>query len=101
MSLGTFLAILGGVAAFLLGIWLGLPGRYEQSQRDIERAMEQGGAHRNKAKRHFTPLDWFRKDQRGSERRAGRHRFRTAAPERRDDQSSRRSGSSSEGDDGQ
>ena len=98
MSLGTFLAILGGVAAFLLGIWLGLPGRYEQSQRDIERAMEQGGAHRNKAKRHPTPLDWFRKDQRGSERRAGRHRFRTAAPERRGNQPPE---PSPEGDEGQ
>jgi hypothetical protein len=81
-----WLAILGGVAAFLIGIWLGLPGRYDQTQSDIERAMEQGGAKRNRVRRVFTPIDWFRKDRKGSEKRRTRSPFRTAAPDRdRDD----------------
>lgn len=76
------LKILGGIAALALGVWLGLPGRWEQSQRDIERAMDQGGAHRNKVRRHFTPLDWLRKEKKGSERRRTRRHFHTAAPRR-------------------
>lgn len=48
--------------------------------------MERGGSHRRKAKRHFTPLDWLRKDRRASERRISqnRRRFTTAAPDRDD-----------------
>jgi hypothetical protein len=75
------LKILGAVAALLLGIWLGLPGRYTQSREDIERAMDRGGARRNLTKRHFTPLDWFRKEERGSQKRRQRRHFRTAAPD--------------------
>lgn len=78
------LKILGGVAAFLLGIWLGLPGRYDQSVREIERTMEQGGGERRRATRHFTPLDWFFRAQKASDRRRQRRHFRTAVPERRD-----------------
>ncbi len=73
--------IILGVLALALGIWLGLPGRYTQTTDDLNRAMERGGARRNTVKRHFTPLDWFRKEERGSERRRQRHHFRTAAPE--------------------
>lgn len=85
MELG--LKILLGVLAVGLGIWLGLPGRYEQTPEDIDKAMDRGGARRNQVKRVFTPLDWFRKDKRGSDRRRERDRrpFRTAAPRRRDD----------------
>jgi hypothetical protein len=77
------LKILLGVAALLLGIWLGLPGRYTQTPEDIDKAIERGGARRNTVKRHFTPLDWLRKDQRGSEKRRQHRHFRTAAPEKR------------------
>jgi hypothetical protein len=77
------LKILLGIAAVALGIWLGLPGRYTQSVDEIEKAMERGGARRNTVKRHFTPLDWFRKEQKGSDRRRQRRHFRTAAPEDR------------------
>jgi hypothetical protein len=76
------LKILLGIVALALGIWLGLPGRFTQSTDDLEKAMERGGARRNTVKRHFTPLDWFRKDQKGSDRRRPRRHFRTAAPER-------------------
>ena len=71
-----------GILALGLGVWLGLPGRYEQSTEELEKAMERGGARRNQVKRHFTPLDWFRKEQKGSDRRRQRRHFRTAAPER-------------------
>jgi hypothetical protein len=49
--------------------------------------MERGGSHRRKVKRHFTPLDWLRKDRRASDRRIAdrRQRFRTAAPDRDED----------------
>ena len=79
------LLVLAGLAAVALGFWLGLPGKYEQTPDEIEKAMDRGGARRNQVKKVFTPLDWFRKDKRGSQRRidAGRRRFRTAAPETR------------------
>lgn len=75
------LKILLGLAALALGIWLGLPGRYVQTPDELNKAMERGGARRNTVKRHFTPLDWFRKEQKGSHRRRQRRHFRTAAPE--------------------
>lgn len=78
------LKILLGVLAVGLGIWLGLPGRYEQTPDEIEKAMDRGGAKRNQVKKVFTPLDWLRKDQRASNRRAQRRYFKTAAPERKD-----------------
>ncbi|MDT8340041.1 MAG: hypothetical protein RQ751_00895 [Longimicrobiales bacterium] len=79
------LKIVIGLAAVGIGVWLGLPGRYEQTQEDIEKAMDRGGVRRNQVKRVFTPLDWLRKEKRGSDRRREmqRRRFRTAAPERR------------------
>lgn len=77
----TILMILGGVAALALGIWLGLPGRYDRPQEDIERALEQRSIRSKRVKRHFTPIDWFRKEERGSSRRRQQRRFRTAAPE--------------------
>lgn len=82
--MSLLLNILVGIAAVALGIWLGLPGKYEQSEEDIEKAMERGGARRNQVKRVPTPLDWLRKDKRGSDRRieAGRRRFRTALSEK-------------------
>lgn len=79
------LKILGALAALGLGIWLGLPGRYERSQEEVDRLLEHGGGERRWAKRHFTPLDMLRKERRGSDRRAGaRGTFRTVRPERRD-----------------
>jgi hypothetical protein len=80
-----FLEILLGILALALGIWLGRPGRYTQTTDDVERAMERGGARRNTVKRHFTPLDWFRKEEKGSHRRRRRRHFRTAAPEKKGD----------------
>lgn len=56
-----FLKILGGVLALALGIWLGLPGRYQQRHEEIERTMELGIGRTRKVKRHFTPLAWIQR----------------------------------------
>lgn len=81
--MGLFLMILGGVAAFALGIWLGL-GRYDQSTSELDRRLGEKG-HRRKAKRHFMYLDYLRPGSKGSERkkRGRRGRFHTVAPKRR------------------
>jgi len=78
--------IILGIAALGLGVWLGLPGRYEQNDRDIERAMDQGGARRNSVRKVFTPLDWFSRSKRGSARRREPSRFSTAAPRSKQDE---------------
>lgn len=81
----AFLLILGCVLALALGIWLGMPGRYSQTPEEMEQLMERGGRLRSRTvQRHFTPLDWWRKDRRASERRIeeNRRRFRTATPEK-------------------
>ena len=79
------LKILGAVAALLLGVWLGLPGRYQRDLREIDKVMDRGGRERKKVRRMRTPLDWFRKDPKGSDRRRRRRHFKTAAPDRRND----------------
>lgn len=78
------LKILGAVAALLLGVWLGLPGRYERDLREIDKVMEDGGRERKRVNRMRTPLDWFRKDAKASDRRRSRRHFRTAAPRSED-----------------
>ena len=57
--------IIGGILALLLGIYigLGLPG---MSGRE-DRVLPKGKTRRKK--RHFTPLDLLRKEERGSDRR--------------------------------
>lgn len=79
------LKILGGVLALAFGVWLGLPGRYEQDEEELGRLLERPGGSPRRAKRHFTPLDWLRNEKRGSDRRRAEttRRFRTAAPKRR------------------
>jgi len=55
------LEIVGGLVALGLGIWLGLPGRYEQSVDEVESRMLEGRGRSRKAKRHFTPLAWIQR----------------------------------------
>lgn len=75
------LKILIGVAAVALGVFLGRPRRYDKTQNEVDRALEQGRGRRQWTQRHFTPLDLLRKDERGSERRRGdRSRFQTTIP---------------------
>ena len=69
------------------GVWLGLPGRYEQSAEDIEELMQSGGARHRRAKRVFTPLAWMQRKAGASRvhRRGGRQRgtFKLESPEDR------------------
>lgn len=55
------LKILAAVAAVGLGVWLGLPGRYEQDLDELERNMLTGIGRTRKVKRHFTPLAWLQR----------------------------------------
>ncbi|MCA1789759.1 MAG: hypothetical protein LC667_07845 [Thioalkalivibrio sp.] len=81
--------VVSGILALGLGIWLGLPGRYQQTPDDIDRIMSQGGARRRKTKKMFTPLAWFqRKANARSERSSrrtggGRRGFSLERPEDR------------------
>lgn len=82
------LKVVLGILALGLGIWLGLPGRFEQSTEELEKLMERGGSKRRKVKRHFIAIDRFRKDELASDRRRAetRRRFRTAVSESDDDE---------------
>jgi hypothetical protein len=78
-----FLQILGAVAALALGIWLGLPGRYEGRREDIERAMDTPGGSSRKVRRVFTPLAWIQRKidvSSGGGRAQGRRGFRLERP---------------------
>jgi hypothetical protein len=76
-----------GIVGLAVGIWLGLPGRYDQTPDDIERLMARGGGtRRRRARREISPLAWIqRKLSAGgrppqSSRRKG---FRLESPEER------------------
>ncbi|MEX2465601.1 MAG: hypothetical protein WD995_01740 [Gemmatimonadota bacterium] len=80
--------VVSGVLALGLGIWLGLPGRYEQTPEDIERIMGEGGRRRRKTKKMFTPLAWFQRKanartERSARRSGGRRSFSIERPEDR------------------
>jgi hypothetical protein len=82
------LKILGGLAALGLGIYLGLAGQYRPDPDEIERALTGEGRPR-RAKRHFTPLGWLRKNEERSShvrrRRAPTGRFNLYSPESKKD----------------
>jgi len=63
------LKIVGAILAVGLGIWLGLPGKYEPDLDELERNMVSGVGRTRKVKRHFTPLAWIQRklSARGSE----------------------------------
>ncbi len=69
------LKIVAAIAAVGLGVWLGLPGRYEQPLEDIERTLEDGFGRPRKVKRRFTPLAWVQRkisvSSGGQQRRKG------------------------------
>lgn len=61
-----FLKILGAVLALALGLYLGGAGEYRVDEEELDRTLSSGGRSR-RAKRHFTPLGWLRKnDERSS-----------------------------------
>ena len=77
-----FLQILGGLAAVALGFYLG-NGRYTQSQAEIEARL--GGGKPRRAKRHFMWLNYFKADERASDRRRTRPRFKTVVARDKND----------------
>ncbi len=82
-----FVKILGGLLALGIGLYIGLPGRYESDPEELDRALGPGGRTRT-VRRAFTPLGWLRQTQeRGSHSRRMRSsgRFSLVAPERPED----------------
>jgi len=77
-----FLQILGALAAVALGFHLG-NGRYTQSQQEIEARL--GGGKPRRAKRHFMWLNYFRADERASDRGRIRPRFKMVVARDRND----------------
>jgi hypothetical protein len=72
------LKILGAVAALALGVWLGLPGRYESDPEEIDRVLGEEGTGRARATRHFLVVDWFfRGLKRSRKKPRGRRHFHT------------------------
>jgi hypothetical protein len=75
-----FLKIVGGLIALAIGFYWGLSGRYRQTPEEVDQALRLRLRSR-KAKRHFTPLGWMRKDQRASHRRRRSYQpFKTTLP---------------------
>ena len=65
------LQILGGVVALAVGIYLGMPGRFDQSLDEIEERLGEQSTDHKRARRHFTFINALARDtrERGSERR--------------------------------
>lgn len=83
--MGALLAV--AIIGLLVGVWLGLPGRYTQTPEEIEKLMESGVAGRpRKVKRAFTPLAWVQRKVNSSGRGGGGRRpkgFKLEPPEDR------------------
>jgi hypothetical protein len=71
-----------GLIGLAIGIWLGLPGRYQQTPEDIDRLMERGGGtRRRRPKRSISPIAWLqRKLSPGRAPPSRRRGFRMEAP---------------------
>ncbi len=95
MSFALMIAI--GVVAVGLGVLLGMPGSgahrarrgrrigaHDQKEiQELEQRLGRMARRSQSTKRHFTPLDWLRRDPRASQRRRGGRYFRTVAPAER------------------
>ena len=77
-----------GILGLAIGIWLGLPGRYDQTPDDIERLMAKGGGtRRRRQKREISPLAWLQRKLSigtGPPKATRRRGFRLEAPDERD-----------------
>ena len=76
------------VVGLLVGIWLGLPGRYDQTPEDIERLMDKGGGtRRRRQKREISPVAWLQRKLNvgsGPPKPTRRKGFRLESPTDRD-----------------
>jgi hypothetical protein len=62
------LKILGGLVAVAIGLYLGLAGQYRPDPDEVDASLI-GKRFSKRAKRHFTPLGWLRRDEKASNRR--------------------------------
>lgn len=65
------LQILGAVVALAVGIYLGMPGRFDQSLDEIEDRLGEQNTQHKRVQRHYTFINALARDtrERGSERR--------------------------------
>ena len=77
-----------GILGLALGIFFGLPGRYQQTPEDIEKLMETGGRSRKRRpKREISPLAWLQRQLSAKSHREHRGRgrgFKLESPDERD-----------------
>ena len=69
-----------------MGIWLGLPGRYEPDFDEINEVMDRGGGRRRRVKKYFTPFAWMQRNiKTGTGAGRGRGgRFKLESPDDKD-----------------
>ena len=76
------------IVGLVIGIVLGLPGRYEQTPEDIERLMEKGGGtRRRRQKREISPVAWLQRKlnvSSGPPKPTRKKGFRLESPSERD-----------------
>jgi hypothetical protein len=76
-----------GIVGLVIGVWLGLPARYEQTPEDIEKLMAKGGGtRRRRQKREISPLAWLQRKLSvggGPPKPTRRRGFRLESPEER------------------
>lgn len=77
------LKIVGALAALGLGIWLGMPGRYQPDMEEIERTLTEGTGRTRKVKRHFTPVAWIQRQISARGKPSSRRGFKLERPEDR------------------
>jgi hypothetical protein len=64
------------VVAVGVGVWLGLPGKYDQSLDDIDERLIEPGKKHGKVKKSLTFINLLKKEERGSSRRRSRTPFK-------------------------
>ena len=73
--------IITAVLALALGIWLGLPGRYDQDMDELEKSLGQKTRRRKRKKREISPLAWVQRSGKAASARRSRPGFSLENPE--------------------
>ncbi|HET9948480.1 MAG TPA: hypothetical protein VFQ22_06140 [Longimicrobiales bacterium] len=81
MTLSLVLGVGGAVAALALGIFLGLPGKFEQTQEDIERLIASGGGERRRRHQLLSPVGFFKRGKSPLRLRMTRRTFHIESPD--------------------
>ena len=64
-----------------VGIWLGLPGRYEQSIDELEKSLDAKQRRRRRKKRSISPLAWVQRSGKSADARRGGLSFKIEDPD--------------------